>query len=62
MALYSGVSPFEIPDFVGLDVEAVEDIFEQLAEQGVVQKTRTRREVGLKPRGRSIASEVIADQ
>lgn len=62
MALYSGVSPFEIPDFVGLDVEDVEEIFEALAEQGVVQKKRTRREVGLKPRGRSIASEVIADQ
>ncbi|CCQ32932.1 che operon protein [Halorhabdus tiamatea SARL4B] len=62
MALYSGVSPFEIPDFVGLDVEDVEDIFEALAEQGVVRKKRTRREVGLKPRGRSIASEVIADQ
>ncbi|WEL16866.1 MULTISPECIES: CheF family chemotaxis protein [unclassified Halorhabdus] len=62
MALYSGVSPFEIPDFVGLDVEDVEAIFEQLAEHGVVKKTRTRREVGLKPRGRSIASDVIADQ
>jgi len=62
MALYSGVSPFEIPDFVGLDIAEVEDIFDQLAEQGVVKQKRTRREVGLKPRGRSIASEVIADQ
>ncbi|MFB6128791.1 MAG: CheF family chemotaxis protein [Halorhabdus sp.] len=62
MALYSGVSPFEIPDFVGLDVEDVEEIFDQLAEQGVVEKKRTRREVALEPRGRSIASDVIADQ
>ncbi|WP_136690135.1 CheF family chemotaxis protein [Halorhabdus amylolytica] len=62
MALYSGVSPFEIPDFVGLDVEEVEDIFDRLADQGVVEKVRTRREVGLKPRGRSIASEAIADR
>jgi len=62
MALYSGVSPFEIPDFVGLDVEDAEEIFDQLAEQGVVEKKRTRREVALEPRGRSIASDVIADQ
>ncbi|MFB6201601.1 MAG: CheF family chemotaxis protein [Halorhabdus sp.] len=62
MALYSGVSPFEIPDFVGLDVDDVEEIFEQLEDAGVVEQVRTRREVGLKPRGRSIASEVIADR
>lgn len=62
MALYSGVSPFEIPDFVGQDVAEVEAIFEQLAERGVVEAVRTRREVGLKPRGRSIASEVITDR
>jgi len=62
MALYSGVSPFEIPDFVGLDVEEVEALFDGLAAEGVVEKVRTRREVGLKPRGRSIASEVIDDQ
>ncbi|WP_135663858.1 CheF family chemotaxis protein [Halorhabdus rudnickae] len=62
MALYTGVSPFEIPDFVGLEVGEVENVFERLAEQGVVEKVRTRREVDLKPRGRSIASEASADQ
>ncbi|WP_158853443.1 CheF family chemotaxis protein [Halorhabdus sp. CUG00001] len=62
MALYSGVSPFEIPDFVGMDVDEVEAIFDGLAERDVVERVRTRREVGLKPRGRSIAGDVIGDR
>lgn len=62
MALYSGVSPFEIPDFVGMDVAEVEEIFDRLVETGVLDEKRVRREVRLKARGRNIASEVIADQ
>jgi helix-turn-helix protein len=62
MALYSGVSPFEIPDFVGIDVEDVEEIYHQLIEKGVLEDVRTRREVSLKARGRNIASEVISEQ
>jgi helix-turn-helix protein len=62
MALYSGVSPFEIPDFVGMDVEDVEDVFDRLVETGVLDEKRVRREVRLKARGRNIASEAIADQ
>ena len=49
-------------DFVGLDVEEVEAIFDRLVDQGVLAEVGTRREVGLKPRGRAIASDVIADQ
>jgi helix-turn-helix protein len=62
MALYSGVSPFQIPDFTGLDIEQVEEIFDRLTESGILEKVRTRREVSLKARGRNIASDVIADQ
>ena len=62
MALYSGVSPFEIPDFVGMDVDAVEEVFDRLVKSGVLNEKRVRREVRLKARGRNIASEVIADQ
>ena len=62
MALYSGVSPFQIPGFVGMDVTDVEEVYEQLVEKGVLEAIRTRREVQLKARGRNIASEVIADQ
>jgi helix-turn-helix protein len=62
MALYSGVSPFEIPDFVGLDVEEVEEIYDRLVEAGFLEKERVRREVTLKARGRNIAGEAISDQ
>jgi hypothetical protein len=57
MALYSGVSPFQIPEFVGMDVDTVEDTFDQLVEADILEEHRTRREVKLKARGRHIASE-----
>jgi helix-turn-helix protein len=62
MALYSGVSPFQIPKFVGMDVERVERIYDDLIETGVLEQKRTRREVELKARGRHIASEATADE
>jgi hypothetical protein len=62
MALYSGVSPFDIPEFIGADVDTVEDLFEELIELGVLDEIRVRREVGLSARGRHIATEAIADQ
>ncbi len=57
MALYSGVSPFEIPEFVGMDVDRVEEIYDRLVEAGVLERERVRREVELRPRGRHVASE-----
>jgi len=62
MALYSGVSPFEIPAFIGKDVDDVEDIFERLVELDIVDEVRVRREVTLNSRGRNIASEAMNDQ
>jgi hypothetical protein len=62
MALYSGVSPFEIPEFLGMDVDRVEGVFERLIELDVLEEVRVRREVTLKPRGRNIASEAMNDQ
>jgi helix-turn-helix protein len=62
MALYSGVSPFEIPEFVGIDVTEVEAVFDHLVEQGILTEKRVRREVKLKARGRNIANEAMADQ
>jgi len=59
MALYSGVSPFEIPDFTGLDVEQVEERFDWLVEREVLEEVRTRSEVTLTARGRNLASEAI---
>jgi len=62
MALYSGVSPFEIADFVGLDVEEVEEIYEKLLEMGAVDKVRVRTEVSLNAHGRNLASEAMSEQ
>jgi helix-turn-helix protein len=62
MALYTGVSAFEIPGFVGMDVEQVEAIYDRLVEKGILEEVRTRREVELQARGRSIAGEAMADQ
>ena len=62
MALYSGVSPFEIPDFLGMDVDDVEEVFDRLIELEIIEEIRTRREVALNARGRNIASEAMNDQ
>ena len=62
MALYSGVSPFEIPNFLGMDVDEVEEVFDRLIELDVIEEIRTRREVALNARGRNIASEAMNDQ
>jgi helix-turn-helix protein len=62
MALYSGVSSFEIPDFLGMDVDDVESIFERLIEVDVLEEVRKRREVSMKTRGRNIASEAINEE
>ncbi len=62
MALYSGVSPFQISEFVGMDVDTVEDIFDGLVEQGILEEQRVRREVQLKARGRHIASEAMDEE
>jgi len=62
MALYSGVSPFEMADFVGIDVGEVEDIYAKLLEMGAVDKVRERTEVSLNAQGRNLASEAMNEQ
>jgi len=62
MALYSGVSPFEIADFVGIEVETVEEIYQKLIEAGAVDKVRERTEVTLNAKGRNLASEAMNEQ
>jgi hypothetical protein len=61
-ALYSGVSPFDIPSFLGLDVEEVEELYVRLVDHDVLNEVRIRHEVTLNARGRSIASDVISEQ
>jgi helix-turn-helix protein len=62
MALYSGVSPFEMADFVGISVDEVEEIYTKLLEAGAVDKVRERTEVSLNAHGRNLASEAMSEQ
>ena len=62
MALYSGVSPFEIADFVGIEVDEVEEIYARLLEIGAVDKVRERTEVTLNAQGRNMASEAMNER
>jgi helix-turn-helix protein len=62
MGLYSGVSPFEMADFVGIDVDEVEEIYQTLLEVGAVDEVRTRTEVSLNAQGRNMASEAMSEQ
>ena len=62
MALYSGVSPFEIPAFLGAEIDAVEETFSRLVDLEIVELVRTRQEVSLNARGRNIASEAMNEQ
>ncbi|WP_226010929.1 CheF family chemotaxis protein [Halomicrobium salinisoli] len=62
MALYSGVSPFEMSDFVGIPVDEVEEIYQTLLEVGAVDEVRTRTEVTLNAQGRNMASEAMNEE
>jgi helix-turn-helix protein len=61
-ALYSGVSPFDIPSFLDVDVDEVEELYVRLIDHNVLDEVRVRHEVTLNARGRSIASDVISEQ
>jgi helix-turn-helix protein len=62
MALHSGVSPFDIPNFVGIDVEKTEEIFDRLIELDVISVLRERTEVSLTTKGRRVAGDRMGEQ
>ena len=62
MALHSGVSPFDIPNFVGIDVEKTEAIFDRLLELDVISVVRERTEVALTTKGRRVAGDRMGEQ
>jgi helix-turn-helix protein len=61
MALHSGVSPFEIPSFAGIEVEKCEEIFDRLIELDVIDVVRERTEVQLTTKGRRVAGETMGE-
>ncbi len=62
MALHSGVSPFDVPNFVGIDVETAEEIFDRLIELDVIDVVRERSEVELTTHGRRVAGERMGER
>jgi helix-turn-helix protein len=62
MALHSGVSPFDIPNFVGIDVQKTEAIFDRLIELDVISVLRERTEVSLTTKGRRVAGDRMGEQ
>jgi len=62
MALHSGVSPFDIPNFVGIDEEKTEAIFDRLVELDVISVVRERTEVALTTKGRRVAGDRMGEQ
>lgn len=60
-ALYSGVSPFDIPGIVGVPIDEVEESYQHLIEMGALEKIRERTEVELNDHGRNLASGVMAE-
>ncbi|WP_248515412.1 CheF family chemotaxis protein [Salinarchaeum laminariae] len=62
MALHSGVSPFEIPEFVDMEVDRVEEIYQRLVDLDALNEVRTRLEVELTARGRKIAGGAMDDE
>ncbi|WP_123538094.1 CheF family chemotaxis protein [Halosimplex salinum] len=62
MALHSGVSPFEIPDFVDSEVAEIEAIYDRLIELDVIEVVRERTEVEMTARGRSVAGDTMGEQ
>ena len=62
MALHSGVSPFDLPEFVDSDVTEIEEIFDRLIELDVIETIRERTEVEMTSRGRQVASEEMGNQ
>ena len=61
MALHSGVSPFDIPEFCDVSVERTEEIFDRLIEYDVIDVVRERSEVELSTRGRRVAGETMGE-
>jgi len=62
MALHSGVSPFEIPEFVDADVAEIEEIYDRLIELDVIEVVRERTEVEMTAQGRSVAGQSMGEQ
>ncbi|XRO76721.1 CheF family chemotaxis protein [Methanocaldococcus sp. 10A] len=61
MALYTGISPLELPNMLNMDVDEVERILDELIEKGLLNLVRIRKEVELSEKGRAITNYIVTN-
>ena len=59
MALYSGLNPLEIHQFLGLTEEEIEEIYDRMIDKGLLKIVMIRKVVDLTREGRKIVNKLI---
>ncbi len=59
MALYSGLNPLEIHQFLGLDEREIEEIYDRMIDKGLLKIVMIRKVVDLTREGRKIVNKLI---
>ncbi|ACX73349.1 MAG: hypothetical protein GXN95_06700 [Methanococci archaeon] len=61
MALYTGISPLELPNMLNMDVDEVERILDELIDKGLLNLVRIRKEVELSEKGRAVTNYIVTN-
>ncbi|WP_423793035.1 CheF family chemotaxis protein [Methanocaldococcus indicus] len=61
VALYTGISSLELPTMLGMDVDEVERILDDLIDKGLLRLVRVRKEVELSEKGRAITNYLVSN-
>jgi len=59
MALYSGVGPLEVHEFLGLSEKEIEEIYDRLIDKGILKIVMIRKVVDLTRDGRKIVNKLV---
>ncbi|NJE62586.1 CheF family chemotaxis protein [Thermococcus sp. 21S7] len=59
MALYSGLNPLEVHQFLGLDEREIEEIYDKMIDKGLLKIVMIRKVVNLTREGRKIVNKLI---
>jgi len=59
MALYSGLNPLEIHQFLGLSEREIEEIYDRMIDKGLLKIVMIRKVVDLTREGRKIVNKLI---
>ncbi len=59
VALYSGMSPFELDGMLGITIDELEETYEKLVKKGLLRVVRMRRQVELTPAAKRLVNQQI---